>query len=119
MDNSSSRARQLGLEIEPRVVDALNRNGIPARHAEPDEDLRQGWDVEFALYGFTVRVDLTISRARLRKKQDAEPVRNGLVIAVLVDPDWSEEELFRETIRQVIHSLPRWVKRALLKELTS
>jgi len=65
-----------------------------------------------------VHVDLTISRGRLQKKQTAEPVRNGSVVAALVDPSWSEEEMFREVLRQVVYSLPDRTKRALLEELT-
>ena len=113
-----SGVRQLGLEVEPRVVDALNANGITARHAEPEEDL-SGWDVEINLNGYTIWIDLTISRSRLQKKQTAEPVRNGLIIAVLVDPEWPSERLFRETIRQVIYSLPDRVKTELLREMAT
>lgn len=117
--NSSNLARQLGLEAEQLVLTALKNNGLEARHATPDEDLHQGWDVEFNLADIIVRIDLTISRARLRQKNGSDRVRNGFVIVVLVDPRWSEEELFREVIRQVVYSLPEWAKRALLRELTT
>lgn len=112
-----SGIRQLGIDAEYRVMDALNGHGISTRHATQEEDL-SGWDLEVSLRGYTVRVDLTISRDRLQKKQISEPCRNGLVIAVMVDPGWSPEELFRETLRQVICSLPDGVKRDLLQELT-
>lgn len=105
--SSSARARRLGREVEPRVVDALNHNGIPARRAEPEEDLHGGWDLEISLCGFTVWVDLTISRARLQEKQGREDVHNGLVVVVIINPGWSEEKLFREVLWQVVHSLPK------------
>lgn len=115
---SFSGVRQLGLDVEFRVVDALNHHGICARHAEPQEDL-SGWDVELDLRGYAVHIDLTISRDRLREKQTRDDVCNGLTIVVIVNPGWSEEELFRETLRQVIYSLPERVKRDLLRDLTT
>ncbi len=113
-----SGVRRLGLDAEWQVLEALNGQGFKARHAEPEEDL-SGWDIEIDLHGYSVWVDLTISRSRLRKKQIAEPVRNGLVIAVLVDPGWSAEELNREVLRQVIYSLPERIREGLLREVTA
>jgi hypothetical protein len=113
-----SGVRQLGLDVELRVVDVLNHKGIRARHAEPKEDL-SGWDVELDLRGYTVHIDLTTSRARLREKSGRDDVRNGLTVVVIVSPGWSDEDLYRETLRQAVCSLPDRVKRDLLRELTT
>lgn len=118
MAQSRSGARQLGLDVELRVVNVLNHKGIRARHADPEEDL-SGWDVEFDLHGHTVHMDLTTSRARLQEKSGRDDVRNGLTVVVIVSPGWSDEDLYRETLRQAVCSLPERVKRDLLRELTT
>jgi len=113
MKKSFSPVCEAGLIIEARVEKALKLKGFPARHASREEDL-SGWDLEVKIRGFTARIDLTISEKRLLQKRDRNSARTGLIIPVWVSPRWSDDELVREVIEQVVYNLPRWQTRAML-----
>lgn len=115
--NISADVRELGRQAEYRVMEVLNGAGFSTRHADRERDLR-GVDLEIDLFGHTLWLEITISRRRLAEKQVSNGLcRNGLAHLVIIDTRWSDEELLREVLRQIICSLPERTKRELLSEL--
>ena len=129
--NSSEEARRLGREVEPEVVEGLNRINpalLSARNAEPNEDLprgfsKGGFDVEITLHingaTFTVKVDVTISTKRFLSKRASSHCRFGYVVPAVVRVGESPEEMAWEVLRQVIYSLAPGLAEEILRELTT
>lgn len=114
--SSSNSVRELGREAERRVTEVLRAAGFPTRHVDRELDLR-GVDLETDFFGHRLWLEITISKKRLVLKQASEVCQNGLAYPIFVDTRWSDGEMFREVLRQIICSLPERTKRELLSKL--
>lgn len=115
--SSVTDVRELGRQAEQRVMEVLNTSGFPTRHVDRELDLR-GVDLEVDFFGHLVWLEITISKKRLAEKQTSNGMyQNGSVHLIIIDTRWSDEELLREVLRQIICSLPERTKQELLLEL--
>lgn len=116
MMSPSNNVRELGRQAEHRVMEALAKAGFSTRHADKDLDLR-GVDLEIEFFGHVLWLEITISKRRFAEKQANGMCQNGLAYLVIIDTRWSDEELLREVLWQIICSLPERTRKELLSEL--
>ena len=99
--------RELGKPAELLVMQALRIYApvFEVRHSSPEEDLREGWDLELSLNGVSRRVDVTISNGRFQKKFRRNRRENRDVIVVVIDARWELERIAKTVVRAFVCSL--------------
>lgn len=95
-------ASELGHAVEFVALEGLLDLGLSARHATTIEDWEEHFDIEISLAGYTIQIDLTISKSEYQSKLADHPAG---VIPVLVGCRMPKREMARMIMTQVVKSL--------------